>query len=150
MNKGDRFRDCLYREILSWNVGIRALTEKPVGYRFVNKSRILDIVLQYEGKYLGIEAKLQETEGTTYQKISYSLDDCLASPIPTILVFAGSGIAMDMKAKLIASGKGIEVDFKPDRLDPQKDTIQDSDSLFQQRVYIELGLDWFSLFPSNP
>lgn len=144
-NTGDVFRDALVTYIESWGEDIEVLIEKNVGLRFVDTPRRLDIVLKHdnmgENKYLGIEAKVQTTSGTAYQKLSYALDDCLACPIPTIMVFAGQGINNDMKSKLILSGIGIEVDY-----DPETSAITDCNKLFQQRVYIELGLDWFSLY----
>lgn len=144
-NRGNDFRDAIINEIESWEVEIDILKEKPVGLRFLNTPRKLDIVLKYtnghESRYLGIEAKLQQTSGSAYQKLSYALDDCKACPIPTIIVFAGDFIKDDMKSKLITSGIGIEVKY-----DDENDCIIDEKSLFRQRVYIELGLDWFSLF----
>ncbi|HBT19949.1 MAG TPA: hypothetical protein DEA47_01035 [Peptococcaceae bacterium] len=144
--KDVRFRDAIIRYINSWGEDIEVLKEKPVGYRFVGTPRVLDIVLRHGSRYMGIEAKLQESSGTAYQKLSYTLEDCLACPIPTIIVFAGSGIKEDMKSKLILSGRGIEVGFSPDEQNPEKDRINDPDMILRQRVYIELGLDWFKLF----
>lgn len=89
-SRGDRFREAIIRYIASLNEDIEILREKPVGYRFVGTPRVLDIVLRHNGKYMGIEAKLQETAGTAYQKLNYALEDCFACPIPTIIVFAGS------------------------------------------------------------
>ena len=57
---------------------------------------------------MAIEAKLQETSGSAFEKLSYALDDCMAAPIPSIIVFSGRYIRDDMKAKLISSGHGIE------------------------------------------
>lgn len=144
-NNGARFKNAIIREIESWHNDISILSEKPVGYRFVNSARTLDIILRHENKYLGIEAKIQQTEGTAYQKLSYTLDDCISAPIPTIIVFSGDGIKQDMKSKLITSGIGLEVGFVEDA-DPINDRITDPNNLFRQRVYIELGLDWFALF----
>ena len=56
---------------------------------------------------MAIEAKLQETSGSAFEKLSYALDDCMAAPIPSIIVFSGRYILDDMKAKLISSGHGI-------------------------------------------
>lgn len=145
-NKGSRFRDALVRYIRSWEEDIDILIEKPVGYRFLGNPRKLDIVLRHGGRYLGIEAKLQETSGTAYQKLSYALDDCFSCPIPTIIVFSGSGIKDDMKSKLVTSGKGLEVGFLPNEDNPELDSIEDHHNLLRQRVSIELGLDWFKLF----
>lgn len=147
-DKGGRFRDAIINEIQSWKEQITVLKEKPVGFRFVNTARTLDIVLKHADKYLGIEAKYQETEGTTYKTWSYALEDCLSCPIPTIIVFASKGkvVKDDMKSKLILSGIGIEVNFDPHEKDAKFDRIIDRNRLFQQRVYIELGLDWFKLY----
>ena len=65
---------------------------------------------------MAIEAKLQETSGSAFEKLSYRLDDCMAAPIPSIIVFSGRYIRDDMKAKLISSGHGIEVAMKTGRL----------------------------------
>jgi len=146
-NNGTRFRDALVREIESWNEGITVLTERYVGYRFLNNVRQIDIVLKFGNKHMGIEAKLQQTPGTAYQKLSYTLDDVKNCPIPTIIVFSGPGIKDDMKSKLIVSGFGLEVKYIEDTTNSVNDTIEDYRSLFRQRIYIELGLDWFKLQP---
>ena len=147
-DKGARFRDALIREIDSWNEGIEILKEKPVGFRFVNTPRNIDILLRKEDRYLGIEAKYQETSGSSYQKLSYTLEDCRSCPIPAIIVFASKGnvIKEDMKSKLILSGIGIEVSFNFDESNQENDAIEDQYKLLRQRVYIELGLDWFKLY----
>ena len=85
---------------------------------------------------MAIEAKLQETSGSAFEKLSYALDDCIAAPIPSIIVFSGKFIRDDMKAKLISSGYGIEVGFQDGRVD-------DRHLLLKQRVYIELGMNYF-------
>jgi len=145
-HKGDRLRDAIVRYIESWQEEIEILTEKPVGYRFVKTPRTVDIILKHKEKYLGIEAKIQEEGGTAYQKLSYALDDCITCPIPTIIVFSGAEIKDDMKSKLILSGIGVEVKFRPSAKKPSNDKIEDTKKLLRQRVCIELGLDWFKLF----
>ncbi len=145
-NRGNRFKNAVISEIDSWGEGIDIETEKPVGYRFVDSPRKVDIILKKGDKFLAIEAKIQETSGTAYQKLSYTLEDCKSSPIPTIIVFAGSEIKDDIKSKLILSGIGLEVKFIPDDKSFSKDKIVDKELLFRQRVYMELGLDWFKLF----
>ncbi len=144
-NNGTNFRDALAREIESWNAGITVLKERYVGYRFLNTARKIDLVVKYENKFLGIEAKLQQTPGTAYQKLSYTLDDIRNCPIPTIIVFSGDAIKDDMKSKLIVSGLGLEVNYIEDEANHLNDQIIDYHFLFRQRVYIELGLDWFTL-----
>ena len=147
-NRGHRFRDAVIRLIESWGEPIEIKKEVPVGYRFVNTPREIDIVLKHKelNTYLGIEAKIQETVGTAYQKLSYTLEDSLASPIPTLIVFSGKQIINDMKSKLILSGIGIELDFYSDDENNVSDYVLDPKNLFYQRVCIELGLDWFDRF----
>ena len=150
MNRGNAFRDAIVEYIADEfkRLGITDVTIKReviVGYRFVGQPRKLDIVLAREGRYLGIEAKYQEGSGTAYQKLSYTLQDAKVTPIPVIIVpviivFAGSGIKQDMKATLITSGIGIEIEF-----DVDKNRVIDYKHILLQRVMIELGLDWLSI-----
>ena len=83
---------------------------------------------------MAIEAKLQETSGSAFEKLSYALDDCMAAPIPSIIVFSGRYIRDDMKAKLISSGHGIEVGYEngaiADRYELLKQRIRTGDELF--------------------
>ena len=144
MNRGSRFRKAVVRYIQSFEEKIDIVEEKVVGYRFVNTPRKVDIVLHKNGKFLGIETKLQEGSGTAYQKLSYTIEDCLKAPISMIIVFAGNGIKEDMKAKLISSGIGIEVKFIPGDI-PEKDIIEDPFLILKQRIFIELGLNWLYL-----
>jgi len=92
MDRATRFKKAIVRYIKSFGKSIVIKEETVVGYRFVNTPRKVDIVLYRGGKFLGIEAKLQEGAGTAYQKLSYTLEDCLKAPIPIIIVFAGNGI----------------------------------------------------------
>lgn len=142
-NLGNSFRDAVTEYIRSWGESLEVLQEVNVGYRFVNTPRKLDIVIRntQNNRFMAIECKLQLTSGTAFEKFSYALDDCLASPIPTILVFAGGYIRDDMKSKLIMSGHGIEVEYR------EKETgeyeLVDYKNMLKQRCYIELGLNWF-------
>lgn len=138
---GNSFRDFLVKEIKSWDENIEILTEKPVGMRFVGTPRKLDIILKKDNRYMGIEAKLQKTNGTAYQKLIYALEDCKTAPIPTIIVFTGEGIKDDIKSQLISSGMAIEV-----KVNEEDETLIDRHNIFRQRVAIELGLDWFKLY----
>ena len=112
-NLGNDFRKAVEKYISSWGEPLQILHEVNVGWRFVNTPRKLDIVIRNKenNKFMAIECKLQLTSGTAFEKFSYSLDDCMASPIPTILVFSGDYIRADMKSKLIMSGNGLEVEF---------------------------------------
>ena len=142
-NLGNSFRDAVTDYIRSWGENLEVLQEVNVGYRFVNTPRKLDIVIRNvdNNKFMAIECKLQLTAGTAFEKFSYALDDCMASPIPTILVFAGDFIRDDMKSKLIMSGHGIELEYI--EVSEGEYQLRDFKNLFKQRCYIELGLNWF-------
>ena len=142
-NLGNSFRDSVTEYIKSWGEPLEVLQEVNVGYRFVNTPRKLDIVIRnvQNNRFMAIECKLQLTAGTAFEKFSYALDDCLTSPIPTILVFAGSYIRDDMKSKLIMSGHGIEMEYKEKA--PGEYELIDFKNMLKQRCYIELGLNWF-------
>jgi hypothetical protein len=142
-NLGNSFRDAVTEYIKSWDEPLEVLQEVNVGYRFVKTPRKLDIVVHNteNNKFMAIECKLQLTPGSAYEKFSYALDDCLASPIPTIMVFAGEHIRDDMKSKLIMSGHGIEVEYK--QIDEDTYKLDDFKNLMKQRCYMELGLNWF-------
>ncbi len=136
-NPGKDFKNAIISEIIIWNIdNLHIYDEAYVGSRFVGQKRRIDIVVEYKGKTLGIEAKTQQTSGTAYQKLSYTIEDALKTPIPTLIVFSGNEIQQDVKAQLISSGIGIEIEWSPEKgfglgLD-----------IFKQRVLIELGLDW--------
>lgn len=149
-NDGNVFRDKIAALIKSWDEDLEVLTEKHVGLRFVNTPRKMDVIVHNKrtGKSMAIEAKLQRTPGSAYEKLSYALDDCLASPIPTIIVFAGKEIRADMRSKLITSGIGVEVGYKLDEEDHICEII-DPLNILRQRVYIALDMDWFPFAPSG-
>lgn len=142
-NLGNCFRDAVTDYIRSWGENLEVLQEVNVGYRFVNTPRKLDIVIRNvdNNKFMAIECKLQLTAGTAFEKFSYALDDCLTSPIPTIMVFAGDYIRDDMKSKLIMSGHGIELEYI--EVSEGQYQLKDFKNLLKQRCYIELGLNWF-------
>jgi hypothetical protein len=136
-NPGNPFKKALINEIKSWGIGnLNIYSEAFVGSRFIGQKRKLDIVLECMGKTLGIESKTQQTEGTAYQKLPYTLEDAKNTPIPTIIVFSGEEIKQDVKALLISSGIGIEVEWSPER------GFGAGLDIFKQRVLIELGLPW--------
>ncbi|WP_027397943.1 PD-(D/E)XK nuclease superfamily protein [Anaerovibrio lipolyticus] len=149
-NDGNIFRDKIAEMIRSWDSDLEVLTEKHVGLRFVNTPRKLDVIVQNKrnGKTMAIEAKLQRTPGSAYEKLSYALDDCLASPIPTIIVFAGKAIRADMRSKLITSGIGVEIGYLLDDNNRICDIV-DPLNLLRQRVYIALDMDWFPFATSG-
>lgn len=141
---GNLFRDRVIEYINSWGEEIEVLKEVNVGSRFVGTPRKLDIIIRNKlnNKTMAIECKVQLKPGTAYEKFSYALEDCIAAPIPTILVFAGANIRDDMKSKLIMSGYGIELGFDVNA-NEEITLFEDRNNLLRQRCYIELGLNWF-------
>lgn len=140
---GASFRDAVVEYINSWDADLEVLIEVNVGSRFIGTPRRLDVVVRNKenNKYIGIECKVQFTDGTAYEKLTYALDDCISAPIPAIIAFAGPKIRDDMKSKLIMSGYGIELLYDED--DSGNRVLKDPFNLFRQRCYIELGLNWF-------
>jgi hypothetical protein len=137
VNPGTSFKNAIIAEIRKWSLESVLIYNEPyVGSRFVGQKRKIDIVLQYKQKTLGIETKTQQTSGTAYQKLSYTIEDAKRTPIPTIVVFSGDKIQFDVKSQLIESGIGIEVEWSPESgfglgLD-----------ILKQRIMMELGLNW--------
>ncbi len=140
---GASFRDSVVEYIDSWSENIEVLKEVNVGARFIGTPRRIDIVVRNKdnNKYVGVECKVQFTDGTAYEKLTYALDDCISAPIPAIIAFAGPKIRDDMKSKLIMSGYGIELVYDEDLNGERK--LKDPQNLFRQRCYMELGLNWF-------
>lgn len=148
---GNLFRDKLAEYIKSWDLDdLEVCKETHVGMRFITTPRKLDIIVRSKstGRIMGIECKLQRSDGSAYEKYSYTLDDCKSSPIPTIIAFAGPAIRSDMKAKLISSGIGIEIGYTLDE-ENHICAVLDPQNIFRQRVYIELGLNWLPFASSG-
>lgn len=140
---GATFRDEVVKYINSWGENLEVLIEVNVGARFIGTPRRIDVVIRNKdnNKYIGIECKVQFTDGTAYEKLSYALDDCISAPIPAIIAFAGPKIRDDMKSKLLMSGYGIELNYNKNQTGNHE--LSDPNFLFRQRCYIELGLNWF-------
>lgn len=137
VNPGDLFKKAMIKEILSWKIpNLNVYTEVFVGSRFIGQKRRLDIVVECNNRTLGIEAKTQQSGGTAYQKLPYAIEDAKRCPIPTIIVFSGKEMKDDIRALLISSGIGLEIEW-----DPEKGFGFGLDIL-KQRIKIELGLNW--------
>ena len=149
---GDMLRDAVATYIASWNAGLGVKTEVNLGLRFVGTPRKIDLLVYNprNNKAVGIECKLQQTSGSAYEKLSYALEDCLASPIPTLMVFAGNEIRMDMRSKLVLSGIGIEVGYKLTDDGNGIAYLLDPGNLLQQRILMELDLNWFDIADGKP
>lgn len=83
-NNGNNFRHALAEYIRGWGEGLAVEEEKYIGWRFIGTPRKLDIVIMnpQNCRSMAIEAKLQETSGSAFEKLSYALDDCMAAPHP--------------------------------------------------------------------
>ena len=68
-------------------------TEVSLGKTIIGKSRKLDIFVlrKSDQRALAVEAKYQEVQGTTDEKIPYALQDLEALWIPGCLAYAGPG-----------------------------------------------------------
>ncbi len=138
-NPGNSFKEAIINEILNWNLPeLRVYSEVFVGSRFVGKKRKLDIVVAHKNKVLGIEAKTQQSGGTAYQKLGYTLEDAKRAPIPVIIVFSGEFIEADVKAQLVSSGIGFELVWTP-----QSGFSYGLDVL-KQHIMIALEMDWLA------
>ena len=75
---GATFRDEVVKYINSWGENLEVLIEVNVGARFIGTPRRIDVVIRNKdnNKYIGIECKVQFTDGTAYEKLSYALYFC--------------------------------------------------------------------------
>lgn len=138
-NPGNAFQKAIIETIRSWNIPhLHLYSEVAVGSRFVGSRRKIDLVAEYQGKTVGIECKTQQTSGTAYQKLSYTLEDAHKTPIPCIIVFSGHHIQPDVKAQLVSSGLGLEIEWSPE------EGIGFGKDILKQRILIELGLPWLN------
>jgi hypothetical protein len=83
---------------LAKNYGPRGLVvyrELSLGKTIIGKNRRLDVFALHEpsGRALAIECKWQESQGTTDEKIPYTLQDLEAMHIPAFVVYAGTGFS---------------------------------------------------------
>ena len=84
-NNGNNFRHALAEYIRGWGEGLAVEEEKYIGWRFIGTPRKLDIVIMnpQNCRSMAIEAKLQETSGSAFEKLSYALDEEETSRIDT-------------------------------------------------------------------
>ena len=109
---GAPFRDCIQSYIAETFDGeLEVYSEVYLGRTIVGRKRRADIlVLQPKsGKALALEAKYQAEKGTTDQKMPYSIQDCIAMPVPAFIVWGGPGWSDGVKGLLRASGRAVEV-----------------------------------------
>lgn len=95
---------------LARHLGLKVRTEVQVARRIWGAVRKIDVVLQSarSDKMLGIECKVQNSQGSAEEKIPSTIEDIRAWPIQGIVVFAGEGFSPNMRAFLISTGKAVE------------------------------------------
>lgn len=73
--------------------GLKIYTEVHLGTSIIGKRRRVDVlfVRPRDASVVCIEAKYQETRGTTDEKIPYALADLRAAPVRGVLVYGGDG-----------------------------------------------------------
>jgi hypothetical protein len=93
--KPHEYRDLIaaYLDVNYSPKGIVVYTEVSLGKTIIGKNRKLDVLAlrKTDQRALALEAKYQEVQGTTDEKIPYALQDLEALWIPGCLVYAGPG-----------------------------------------------------------
>jgi hypothetical protein len=93
--KPHEYRDLIaaYIDVNYGPRGVVVYTEVSLGKTIIGKNRKLDVfaLRKADQRALALEAKYQEVQGTTDEKIPYALQDLEALWIPGCLVYAGPG-----------------------------------------------------------
>jgi hypothetical protein len=93
--KPHEYRDLIaaYVDVNYGPQGVVVYTEVSLGKTIIGKNRKLDVFVlrKSDQRALALEAKYQEVQGTTDEKIPYALQDLEALWIPGCLVYAGPG-----------------------------------------------------------
>jgi len=99
-------------------LGLTVRRQVKVGRRVYGPVRHIDLVVTdpTTRKSLGIECKLQVSQGTAEEKIPSTFEDIGAWPIPGLVCFTGRGFSPHIVAYMYASGKAVEVDDLEDWL----------------------------------
>jgi len=97
---------------LGKRIGLEVREQFKVARRIWGAERRIDVILKdpRTTKTLGIECKFQSVGGTAEEKIPTTIQDIRAWPIDGLVVFAGPGFTVNMKAFLISTGKAVEFD----------------------------------------
>jgi hypothetical protein len=93
--KPHEYRDLIaaYIDVNYGPRGVVVYTEVSLGKTIIGKNRKLDVfaLRKADQRALALEAKYQEVQGTTDEKIPYALQDLEALWIPGCLAYAGPG-----------------------------------------------------------
>lgn len=93
---------------------MRVYPEVPLGSSIIGKQRRVDLLV-VSGDFtraVALQAKFQDSPGTTDEKIHYALADCAAMHIPAAVVYGGRGWSEGIAHVLAASphAVGVELD----------------------------------------
>lgn len=127
MGAADDYRDSIASYVLAnfGSFGVQVYTEVPFGKTVIGKNRRLDVMALRTSDQvaIGIECKLQDSKGTTDEKIWYALSDLEAMWIPGVLVYSGSGWSPGVMHTLQASK--LAAYCKPDEVfSRSRDTLE--------------------------
>jgi hypothetical protein len=104
---GNQYRDLIasYIDRNFGDSGLLVYTEVSLGKTIIGKDRKIDVfvVRRSDQKAIALECKYQEVQGTTDEKIPYTLQDLEALWIPGCLVYAGEGWSRGVLHTLEAS-----------------------------------------------
>lgn len=92
--------------------------EVTVGRTIFGRRRRLDgVVISPDGtKMLGLEIKLQNTPGTSEEKMVFAHDDAKACPLETLIVYGGDGWGDGALAYLRGNKYAVEFNEDPNQL----------------------------------
>jgi hypothetical protein len=104
---GNQYRDLIasYIDRNFGESGLLVYTEVSLGKTIIGKDRKIDVfvVRRSDQKAIALECKYQEVQGTTDEKIPYTLQDLEALWIPGCVVYAGEGWSRGVLHTLEAS-----------------------------------------------
>jgi hypothetical protein len=94
---------------LGRQLGLDVRSEVRVARRLWGAERCIDVVLTRKstGRALGVECKIQSSQGTAEEKIPATIQDIGAWPIPGLAVFAGEGFSANIRSYLHSTGKAV-------------------------------------------
>lgn len=91
---------------------MRVYPEVPLGSSIIGKGRRVDILVLSKdfSRAVALQAKFQDSPGTTDEKIHYALADCAAMHVPAVVVHGGRGWSEGIAHVLAASPHAVGVE----------------------------------------
>lgn len=92
---------------------VRVYTEVPLGSSIIGKQRRVDLLVVSGdwSRAVALQAKFQDSPGTTDEKIHYALADCAAMHVPAAVVYGGRGWSAGISHVLAASPHAVSVEL---------------------------------------